>query len=113
MMGFPERLKRLRQERRFDFSELAKIVGIHSTQLRRYEKGDSQPTLDVLRKLAIALNVPGDELLFDEEERTPPEDFVLQFQSLAHLSKEERKAVRAMIDGLMIRQQAKKTIERE
>jgi len=112
-MGFPERLKRLRQDRRFEFSELAKMIGIHSTQLRRYEKGDSQPTLDVLRKLAIALNVPGDELLFDEEERTSPDDFVLQFQALAHLSKEERKVVRAIIDGLMIRQQAKKMIEQD
>jgi transcriptional regulator with XRE-family HTH domain len=75
-MSFPERLKRLRQERRFDFTELAHMIGIHSAQLRRYEKGDSQPTLDVLRKLAIALNVSGDELLFDEDERMPPDDFV-------------------------------------
>jgi transcriptional regulator with XRE-family HTH domain len=110
-MGFPERLKGLREDRKFDFSELAKLIGIHSTQLRRYEKGDSQPTLDVLRKLAIALNVPGDELLFDEAERTPPDDFVLHFQALASLSKEEKKVIRAMIDGLMIRQQAKKMIE--
>ncbi len=47
---------------------------------------------------------PGDELLFDEEERKPPEDFVLQFQALSLLKLEDRKAVRAMIDGLMIRQ---------
>ena len=112
-MSFPERLKRLRQERKLDFSELAKMISIHSTQLRRYEKGDSQPTLDVLRKLAVALNVPGDELLFDEDERNPPKDFVLQFQALSHLKPEEKKAVRSMIDGLMIRQQARKLIEQE
>ena len=110
-MGFPERLKTLRQERKLDFDELAKMIGIHSTQLRRYEKGDSQPTLDVLRKLAIALNVSGDELLFDEEERKAPEDFVLQFQALSQLTTEEKRTIRAMIDGLMIRQQAKKLIE--
>jgi len=110
-MAFPERLKLLRQERKLDFDELAKMIGLHSTQLRRYEKGDSQPTLEVLRKLAIVLNVSGDELLFDAEERKAPEDFVLQFQALSNLAPEERKTIRAMIDGLMIRQQAKKLIE--
>jgi ribosome-binding protein aMBF1 (putative translation factor) len=68
IMGFPERLKRLRQEKKLDFAELAERIGIHSTQLRRYEKGESQPTLEVLRKLAVVLNVPGDELLFDDEQ---------------------------------------------
>ncbi|MBL0379348.1 MAG: helix-turn-helix transcriptional regulator [Desulfofustis sp. PB-SRB1] len=58
IMGFPERLKRLRQEKKLDFAELAERIGIHSTQLRRYEKGESQPTLEVLRKLAVVLNVP-------------------------------------------------------
>lgn len=77
-MGFPERLERIRKERKLGVGELAKLVNIHSTQLRRCEKGESQPTLDVLRSLAVALNVSGDMLLFDEEERIPPEDFVLQ-----------------------------------
>ena len=106
-MGFPERLTQIRKSRRLGFPELAKMINIHPTQLRRYEKGESQPTLDVLRKLAIALNVPGDLLLFDEQERTPPDDFIMQFEALTKLSAEDKKAVRAMIDGMLIRHQAK------
>ncbi len=106
-MGFPDRLAQIRKQRKLGFNELAKMIGIHSTQLRRYEKGESQPTLDVLRKLAIALNVPGDMLLFDEDERQPPEDFLMQFEALAQLNPEDKKAVRAMIDGMLIRHQAK------
>ena len=106
-MGFPDRLAQIRKQRKLGFNELAKMIGIHSTQLRRYEKGESQPTLDVLRKLAIVLNVPGDMLLFDEDERQPPEDFLLQFEALAQLNPEDKKAVRAMIDGMLIRHQAK------
>lgn len=109
-MGFPERLAIIRKQRKLGFPELAQMIGIHPTQLRRYEKGESQPTLDVLRKLAIALNVPGDMLLFDEDERKPPEDFVLQFESLAQLSAEDKKAIRALIDGMLIRHQAKKLV---
>jgi transcriptional regulator with XRE-family HTH domain len=110
-MGFPERLAAIRKERKFGFPELAKMVDIHPTQLRRYEKGESQPTLDVLRKLAIALNVPGDMLLFDEDERKPPEDFLMQFEALMQLSSEDKKAIRAVIDGLLLRHQAKRLID--
>lgn len=110
-MGFPDRLATIRKERKLGFNDLAKMIGIHSTQLRRYEKGESQPTLDVLRKLAIALNVPGDMLLFDEDERQPPEDFLMQFEALAQLNPEDKKAVRAMIDGMLIRHQAKKLMD--
>jgi transcriptional regulator with XRE-family HTH domain len=110
-MGFDNRLAKIRKERKLGFNDLAKMIGIHSTQLRRYEKGESQPTLDVLRKLAVALNVPGDMLLFDEEERQPPDDFLMQFEALAQLNAEDKKAVRAMIDGMLIRHQAKKLMD--
>lgn len=109
-MGFPERVAKIRAQRKIGFPELANLTGIHVTQLRRYEKGESQPTLDTLRKLAIALNVPGDMLLFEEEERTPPKDFVLQFEALAQLGPEDRQSIRAIIDGLIMRNQAKKLI---
>lgn len=110
-MGFDDRLAKIRKERKLGFNDLAKMIGIHSTQLRRYEKGESQPTLDVLRKLAVALNVPGDMLLFDEDERQPPDDFLMQFEALAQLNTEDKKAVRAMIDGMLIRHQAKKLMD--
>ncbi len=110
-MGFPERLTKIRAERKLSFPELARMTNIHVTQLRRYEKGESQPTLDALRKLAVALNVPGDLLLFDDSEREPPKDFVLQFEALSQLSPEDKKTIRDVIDGLIIRNQAKKLIE--
>ena len=107
-MGFAERLSKIRQEKNLSFPDLAKHTGIHATQLRRYEKGESQPTLDVLRKLAVILNVPGDHLLFDDEERTPPDDFVLQFEALSQLTKEEKNTIRTVIDGIILRHQAGK-----
>ncbi len=110
-MGFPERVSKIRTERKIGFPELANMTGIHVTQLRRYEKGESQPTLHALRKLSVALNVPGDILLFDEEERKPPKDFVLQFEAIAQLSNEDKKTIRDVIDGLIIRNQAKKLIK--
>jgi DNA-binding XRE family transcriptional regulator len=62
-MDFPERLATLRNERGMTQGTLAQHVGIHVSQLRRYEAGNSSPTLDVLRKLAIALSVNAVQLL--------------------------------------------------
>jgi transcriptional regulator with XRE-family HTH domain len=90
------------------FPELAQMISIHPTQLRRYEKGESQPTLDVLRKLAIALNVPGDMLLFDEDERKPPDDFVFQFETISRLDPQERRVIKEVIDGLILKYEAKR-----
>jgi transcriptional regulator with XRE-family HTH domain len=59
-MDFPKRLATLRNERGMTQGTLAQHVGIHVSQLRRYEAGSSSPTLDVLRKLAIALSVSSD-----------------------------------------------------
>ncbi len=109
-MGFPERLSRIRKEKNLSVPDLARLSSIHAVQLRRYEKGESQPTLDALRKLAIALNVPGDILLFDDAERQPPENFLLQFNTLSQLSPEDQKSIRTLIDGLIMRHQAKMLI---
>ena len=110
-MGFPKRLAEIRRERKLSFPELAQMIDIHPTQLRRYEKGESQPTLEVLKKLAVALNVPGDMLLFDEHERKPPENFIFQFEAIKQFGPEDKKIIRAVIDGLLIRHQAKKLME--
>ncbi|CAB1062713.1 hypothetical protein D1BOALGB6SA_7495 [Olavius sp. associated proteobacterium Delta 1] len=112
-MGFSERLTKIRKEKNLGFPELASLTGIHVTQLRRYEKGESQPNLDAIRKLAVALNVPGDMLLFDDDERKPPEDFLLQFEALMQLSAEEKKIARAVLDGLVLRHQARKLMHQE
>jgi len=50
---------------------LADQVGVGVLQIRRYEGGTSQPTLDVIRRLAIALGVSADMLVFDAKERAP------------------------------------------
>jgi transcriptional regulator with XRE-family HTH domain len=53
---------------------------MHISQIRRYESGQSQPTLDAIRKLALALRVSADMLLFEKDERGSDEDLKLQFE---------------------------------
>jgi transcriptional regulator with XRE-family HTH domain len=54
---FPQHLALLRKERGLTQPQLAEKIGLHVAQIRRYEAGTSQPTLDVIRSLAVALGV--------------------------------------------------------
>jgi transcriptional regulator with XRE-family HTH domain len=70
-MDFAHRLAEARKQRGMTQRALADQVGVHVTQLRRYEARTNQPTLDVLRALAVALSVSTDALVFDPDERGP------------------------------------------
>lgn len=107
-MDFPERLAALRKERGFTQKVLAEAAGVHVTQYRRYEAGTSQPTLDVLRNLAVALRVSADVLLFDTHERAPDEELRMQFEALSALNKREKKVIKEVLDALLLKHHAKR-----
>ena len=107
-MDFPDRLAKLRKDKGLTQYALADASGVHVSQLRRYEGGTSQPTLEVLRKLAVALSVSADVLLFDHEERGPDDDLRLQFETITRFDSEEKKIVKAVLDSLILKHEAKR-----
>ena len=109
LMDFPQRLIRHRKDRKLTQQALADLAGIHITQVQRYEKGDAQPTLDMIRKLSLALAVSADTLLFDEDERGPGDTLRLQFEALQQFDDEERQTAQAVLEGLILKHQAKQS----
>jgi hypothetical protein len=67
----------------------------------------SQPTLDAIRKLAVSLNVSADMLLFGKDERGPGNELRFQFEAVSRFDSKDKKAARAVLDGLILRHQAK------
>ena len=108
---FPERLAAFRKARGLTQKDLAEAIDVHVTQLRRYEAGTSQPTLDVLRKLAVALRVSADALLFGEDARGPDEELRLQFEALAQLDPDEKAVVQSVLEGLLLKHDARRWIK--
>ena len=49
---FPERLRKLREEKRIKRYILSQRCGLHSDAIRRYERGEAEP--DLLSLIAIA-----------------------------------------------------------
>jgi transcriptional regulator with XRE-family HTH domain len=111
-MDFAQRLAVFRKERGLTQQALADRVSVHLTQINRYETGDSQPMLDVIRRLAIALSVTTDELIFGKDERGPDEDLRLQFETISQFDEEDKELARGLLEGLILKHQAKQSVAR-
>ena len=60
---FGERLRRLREKRRFSQVDVADRIGIKAATVSGYERNVTTPSLDILRRLALTFNVSTDYLL--------------------------------------------------
>lgn len=107
-MDFAHRLAAARKEQGLTQQALAERVGIHVSQIRRYEAGNSQPTLDVLRNLALALSVSTDALVFAETDRGPSDELRLAFEATARLDPDEQAMVRTLIEAVLLKHEAKR-----
>lgn len=106
--GFAQRLAALRKERSMTQQQLSERVGVHVQQLKRYEAGSSQPTLDVIRNLAVALGASADQLLFGKDERGPDDDLRLQFEAVSRFSAEEKKVIKSLLDSMILTHEARR-----
>ncbi|WP_211455448.1 helix-turn-helix domain-containing protein [Collimonas antrihumi] len=79
-MDFSQRLHSFRKKQGFTQQQMADMIGIHVSQLKRYESGFSQPTIDVFKRIALALNMSSDALLFGVSERNLDEQLKLLFE---------------------------------
>lgn len=107
-MGFSQRLAKRRKELGLTQQGLADKAGVHMMQIHRYESGNAQPSLDVLKKLTVALRLSADYLLFEEGERGPSDELRLQFEAVSQLDPDEKEVVRNVLEGLLLKNQAKK-----
>jgi len=105
---FRTRIIQLRKAQNLTQQALADAMPIHVNQIKRYEAGTSEPTLDGLVRLARALHVSLDDLVFDESERRPSDELALQFEAVSHMSEEERAIVVAVLDSLILKHQARR-----
>ena len=69
-MNIGDRLRALREEKKFTQGEIEKRTGLLSAYVSRVENGHSVPTVETLEKFARALEVPMYQLFYDGEE--PP-----------------------------------------
>ena len=107
-MPFPARLIQLRKASGLTQQTLSEAAELHVNQIRRYEAGTAQPTLEALIRLAKALHASLDALVFEDSERGPDDEFRLRFEALSRLDPDERNVVKELIDGMLLKHEARR-----
>jgi transcriptional regulator with XRE-family HTH domain len=107
-MEFVQRLITLRKERGLTQQSLASAIDLHVNQIKRYEGGTAQPTLETLVRLAKELNTTLDDLVFGEDHRGPDEDLKLQFEALSQFDESERMVAKELLESLILKHNAKR-----
>jgi len=109
-MSIAARLIALRKEQGLTQQEMADKIGLHVNQVRRYESGSAQPSLEALKKIALAMSVTIDSLVFGPQERGPDEALRLQFEAVSHMPPEEKRIVQALLEGMIVKYQTKQMV---
>lgn len=107
-MTFGKRLAEMRKKRGLTQQQLSELVSLHVTHISNYENERSQPTLAAIRKLALALDVTADELVFAPSERAPQltnKELIKQWERIEDLPEEDRNALKLIVEGLLLRRQ--------
>ena len=109
-MSFAQRLKKARIEKGISQTELGNLVGIHYTQIGRYEKKGAQPSAEVLSKLANALGVTTDYLMDGStnelaENTLNDKDLLNQFKAIEKMNDNDKVIVKTLIDAFITKRQ--------
>lgn len=107
-MDFGTRLATLRKQRTMTQQALADSAGCHVTMIRRYEANETQPTLEVIRNMARALSVSADSLVFEQDERGPGQELLMQFEAVSQLLPADQAVIKDVLEGLILKYQAKR-----
>ena len=115
-MTIGEKLRKLRSEKGLSQTGLERLSGVHCKTLSKYENDRAQPTADTLRKIAQALQVTSDYLIFDNAPRdgiSTLDDLELfeKFKEVEMMSPENRVMIKNMIDALLIKSKVESVIK--
>jgi len=110
--AFGKRLAAARTTKGLTKEKLGKVVGVHHSQIGRYEKGEASPSAEVLKKMANALDVSTDFLMNGTTadlaaESITDKTLINQFNRITELSEENKIIVSKLIDAFLFQQEMK------
>ncbi len=107
-MAFANKLSETRKNRHLTQQELAERIGVGISQMRRYEKGSSSPTLDVIKNISLTLGISTDELIFGNNEQIASskildKELLHHFQMVSHLNPHDIDAVKTVLESIIVK----------
>ena len=97
--SFTDRFYRLLKERNMTQKQIGKLSGMSQNGISSWKVNGSIPRADVAIRMAKALKVPVEYLVFGEEQDIEPEVYAL-ISEVKTLSKEKQRVIKDLIDAL-------------
>ncbi|WP_159090851.1 helix-turn-helix domain-containing protein [Aquimarina aquimarini] len=115
LMSFGDNLKRIRAEKDISQGDLAKMIDVHATHISRYERNLTSPTIDVAKKIADALEVSTDSLIYGSDEqivnnKLNDEELLQLFHKVQLLNNEDITSVKAMLKAFVFQKDIQKQL---
>jgi len=110
-MSFGKRIKEVRTSKKISQEELSSKVGIHANHLSRYERDITLPSIEVASKIAQALDVSIDLLVFgkqDLETSIDDKELVKLFRDIEQFSQEDKSVVKTLLDAFITKRKIQK-----
>ncbi len=103
MTSFGKKLRECREEKGFSQSKLAKEVSLHHSIIGRYEREEAKPTIDVVKRMAIALDTTVGYLLGETEDSELFKDptMLKRLKELNNLPDHDKNCILYTLDGLL------------
>jgi transcriptional regulator with XRE-family HTH domain len=117
-VSLAENIKKIRKKKGWSQKELGEMIGSHLSHINRIETGKQNPSLEVLIKLADALEVSIDGLVRGSEEdfkeiRIEDKNMAERIKLLNTMDPEDRKAVIRVIDAMLTKKKILRIVSGE
>ena len=112
---FGDNLKKIRVEKNVSQQELADLISSHSTHISRYERNMAAPSIDVVKKIAEALDVTTDTLIYgtqDEKVKNSLKDNELlnMFIKAQSLTNKQQDTVKDLLSAFLLKSDLQKNL---
>lgn len=110
-MSFSSNIKLYRTQKGISQEELGGLIEVHPNQLSKYERGQASPSIDVVQRIANALEVSIDQLVFGADvfnaEQLDDRELASLFSKVQKLSNKQKDTVKDFLSAFVLKQDLK------
>lgn len=115
MNDFADNLKKCRTRKGISQEELSKKISIHPVQFSRYERGQSVPSIEVVQKIADALEVSIDQIVYGDQDNKAEQsisdrELLSMFKKVQLLSERQKETVKDFLSSYILKNDLKQKL---
>jgi transcriptional regulator with XRE-family HTH domain len=112
---FGDHLKEVREEKSLTQSDLANLVEIHVVQLSKYERNLASPSVEVVKRIAEALNITTDQLIYGDakqkaKDKIQDHELLQLFSKVQALKKDDVHCIKSLITAYVLKTDLQKQL---